>query len=423
MTAIIIIKIILFILLMCSLGFFNGAETAITSLSSAYLRRVKENNNKYARAIIFWETHTDEMMTALIIGMNLSVVGMGVVASSLASDISEVYGIRSNLLNIVFPLASIVLALIFGNIYPKTFARYNAEKLGIEALPLVIRFGKLFKYVIAFLSGISNKIINLFAKKKESQHVKADEIDFLLSDERTSPLPEDSRELVSNIMDFAETRISQVMVPLQEIFAVNIEDKKEDIINKIIETEYSRVPVYKDSLNNIIGIIYSKDLAVAWRSSDIIIIEDLIRPAYYVPESAKINKMLKEFKTGHHHIAIVVDEFGSTIGIASIEDLLEEIVGEVWDEYDMKEKNIMPYGDNSYLIQAHESILNLNEELNLNIPEEDYSTVNGWVLELFGSIPVTGERIKWENYEIEIQDSDEKKVNRIILRKKNVLPN
>lgn len=418
----IIIKTILFALLICSLGFFSAAETAITSLSGAYLRRVKENQIKYSMAILFWENHTEEMMTALIIGMNLSVVGIGVTASSLAVDIKEFYGLQSNILSVVFPAVSIVLALIFGNVVPKTIARYNAEKIGIAVLPSVIRFGKIFKHVINFLSGISNKIISLFAKKKESQSVQADEIDFLLSNENTSPLSDEERELVSNIMDFAETKISQVMVPRPEIFAVNIEDKKEDIIKQIIDTEYSRVPVYKGNLNNIVGIIYSKDLAVAWRSSDIILIEDLIRPAYYVPESAKINKMLKEFKTGHHHIAIVVDEFGSTVGIASIEDLLEEIVGEVWDEYDMQEKNIVPYGDNAYLVQAHESVLNLSEALEMDIPDGDYSTVNGWILELFGRIPDTGDKIKWESYEIEIQDADEKKVNRIILRKNNVLP-
>ncbi len=418
MITIIIIKTILFVILILSLGFFNGAETAITSLSSAYLRKIKESEPNYTNAIQYWENNTEEMMTALIIGMNLSVVGVGVVASSLAVDITAYYELETRVLMFAFPTASIILSLIFGNVFPKTIARYNAEKIGVAVLPFVIRFGKIFKYVIKFLSGISNRIIALFVKKKESQSVQADEIDFLLSNETTSPLSDEERELVSNIMDFSETKISQVMVPRSEIFAVNLEDDKEEIIKQIIETEYSRVPIYKGNLNNILGIIYTKDLAVAWRSSDIIIIEDLIRPAYYVPESAKIDQMLKEFKTGHRHIAIVVDEFGSTVGIASIEDLLEEIVGEVWDEYDMQEKNIVPYSDNSYLIQAHESVLNLNDALEMNIPEGDYSTVNGWILELFGKIPDTGDKILWENYEIEIQDADKKKVNRIILRKK-----
>lgn len=418
MTIAIIIKIIIFILFLISLIFFNASETSITSLSGGYLRRVKENKPKYKKVVMFFENNTEAVITAIIIGMNMSVVGMGVVSTSIAFDVSEALGLSDKFLNILFPALSIIIALLFGNIFPKTFARYNAEKVGLFLLPFIVKFYKLFKHIIIFLSDISSKIVMLFIKKKESPYVKADEIDFLLSNEATSPLPEDSRELVSNIMDFAETRISQVMIPRSEIFAVNIEDDRDEIIRQIIETEYSRVPVYKGNLNNIIGIIYTKDLALSWRNSDIIILEDLIRPAYYVPESTKINRMLKEFKKGQYHIAIVVDEFGSTVGIASIEDLLEEIVGEVLDEYDMEEKNIMPYGDNSYLIQAYESVLNLSDALEMEIPEGDYSTVNGWVLELFGKIPETGEKITWENYEIEIQDADEKKVNRIILRKK-----
>ena len=419
MVTVIIIKIIFVAALLAALGFFNAAETALTSLSSIHLRRLKENNLKLRPGILYWETNTSKLMTAMIIGMNLSIVGMGVVMSSLSVDIAAVYDLRRDISLFAFSAVAIFIALIFGNIVPKTFARYNAEKIGTAALPFVIIFGKTFKYAVRALTAVSVAILNLVSKKRESNTVKAEEIDFLISNEQTSPLNEQARKMAENIMDFADRRISQVMIPLHEIFAVNIEDKKEDIINSIIETRYSRVPVYKGDLNNILGVIYSKDLAIAWRSSDIIILEDLIRPAYYVPENAKINKMLKEFRTGQRHIAIVVDEYGSTIGIASIEDLLEEIVGEVWDEYDMMEKTVLPYGDNAWLVQAYESVLNLNEELNIAVPEDNYSTVNGWVLELFGKIPEAGEKIKWNNYEIEIQDADEKKVNRIILKANN----
>ncbi|MDR3256958.1 MAG: hemolysin family protein [Endomicrobium sp.] len=418
MIILIIGKIILFILLLCILCFFCGAETAITSLSNSYLRRVKENQIKYSKSITYWESHTQELMIAMIMGMSLSLVGMGVVLSSLSADISEYCNLKSDILNVVFPAFSIVLTLVIGNIFPKTLARYNAEKMGIAVIPMIIKFATIFKVIIEFLLWVSNKIIKLFGICKESQHIKSNEIDFLLSNENTSPLPDDSRELVSNIMDFAEMRISRVMVPLSEIFAVDIDLPKEGIIKHIIETQYSRVPVYRGNINNIVGIIYTKDLAVAWRSYGAIVFEDLIRPAYYAPENAKVNKILKEFKTGHQHITIVVDEYGSTIGIASIEDLLEEIVGDVWDEYDLKGKTIMSIGVNSYLIQAYESISNVNDELNIEIPEGNYTTVNGWILELFGRIPEDGEKIDWQDYSIEVQDADVKKVNRIVLKKK-----
>jgi CBS domain containing-hemolysin-like protein len=356
-------------------------------------------------------------MTAIIIGMNLSLVGMSVVLLSLETDISKYYGIKSDILNISFPFISIILALILGNIFPKTIARYNAEKIGITILPTIIKFTMIFKIVINFLLNISDRITKLFIKKKESQHIKAAEIDFLLSNEKTSPLSADSRKFISNIMDFTERKISQVMVPLSGIFALDIDLPKEEIIKRIIETKYSRVPIYKGNISNIVGIIYAKDLAIAWRNFKVIVVEDLIHSAYYVSENSKINNVLKEFKTGHCHVAIVVNEFGSTIGIASIEDLLEEIVGEVLDEHDLKEKTIKSIDQNEYIIQAYESISSVNDELDIDIPLGNYTTINGWVLELFNKIPVNGEKINWNNYSIEVQDADLKKVNRIVLKK------
>jgi CBS domain containing-hemolysin-like protein len=355
-------------------------------------------------------------MAAIIIGMNLSLVGIGVVVSSLATDVAAYYKVRTNILSVVFSLFSIVFALTVGSIFPKTLARYNAERLGIVALPVVIKFAEFFKLIVRFVTGISNKIIRLFGVQEEISHVRADEIDFLLSNENTSPLPRDSRKLVSNIIDFAEIKISQVMVPLSEIFAVDFDLPKEKIIKSIIKAGFSRVPVYRKNINNIIGIMYAKDLAIAWRQSEIIILEDLIRPVYYVPENAKINKILEEFKTKRHHIAAVVDEFGSIIGIASIEDLLEEIVGEIWDEYDLKEKTVIPINANSYLVETYESISNVNSILNINIPEKaSYTTINGWILELFARIPKVGEKMDLQDYSIEIKDADLRKVNKILL--------
>ncbi|MDR2436892.1 MAG: hemolysin family protein [Endomicrobium sp.] len=417
MIFLIIFKIIFFCVLLLSLSFFSASETAITSLSVSFLRRTKEKEIKYSNIIIFLENHSQEVITAMIIVMNLSVVGMSIVLSSLAMDIAEYCEININTLDFSFPILSIVLALTIGSILPKTIARYNSEKWGIFVLPIIIKVALFFRIPINFLLTVSNKIMKMFLRRKESKHIKADEIDFLLSDENTSPLSDESRELVRNIMDFKNMKVSQVMMPVSEIFAVDIELPKDEMIKKIIDTKYSRVPVYSKNISNIIGIIYAKDLAVAWRNSGIIIIEDLIRSPYFTPENAKVSKVLKEFRTGRHHIAIVVDEFGYTIGLASIEDLLEEIVGNVWDEHDFKEKTIIQTKNNSYIIEAYESIMTVNGELNIDIPEGDYATINGWILEIFGKIPQGGEKIHWNGYLIEIQDADLKKVKRIVLKK------
>ena len=166
------------------------------------------------------------------------------------------------------------------------------------------------------------------------------------------------------------------MISKSEILAVNIEQPREKLMNEIIDTQFSRIPVYRDSIDNIIGIVTAKDIAMAWRNGEVLAIEDLIRPVYYVPETAYVKQILTEFKKGKDHMAIVVDEFGSTIGLVTMEDLLEEIVGEVWDEYDEKDGNIKMLTDGKYLINGYESISDVNDELKLNIPENHFSTIN-----------------------------------------------
>jgi putative hemolysin len=198
---------------------------------------------------------------------------------------------------------------------------------------------------------------------------------------------------------------------------VNLDQPTEKIIEQMIEKEYSRVPVFRGNLDNIVGIIYSKDLALAWRGGALFVIDDLVRPAYFVPGSARVDKVLREFKAGHQHMAIVVDEFGSTIGLATIEDLVEEIVGEIWDEYDIQESAIFPLPGGGWMIKASESLKKINDELALGLPMNDFDTLNGWALDLFGKIPVAGESLRWGTLEVTVDDADKKKILRLKIKK------
>jgi CBS domain containing-hemolysin-like protein len=411
-----LIKIILFVFLLILLAFFSMAETGIISLTDIHLSQLKKQKEKLRRSISFLQANTDQAITAMVVGLNLSVIAITILSASIIDGL-HIDGAYSNIkVRVLFPAIVILITLICGNIFPKTYARYNTQKVAPMILVFVAWFSKLAKPIVLFLSKFSSYVARSISKNKESRGVKADEIDFLLSNKKTSPLSDDSREIISNIMDFSETRVSQVMTMRKELFAVDMNQNRDEIIKSIIDSQYSRVPVYKEHLSNIIGIIYSKDLALAWRNSDIIILEDLIRPVYYVPENAKVNNVLKEFKSGHHHSAIVVDEFALTVGLVSIEDLLEEIVGEVLDEYDMAETLIVSYGNKQYLIDAQESVLNVNESIDIGIPDGDYSTIGGWVLTLFDRIPKNGEKILWENFEIEIKEADEKRIYRILIK-------
>ncbi|MBR3655082.1 MAG: HlyC/CorC family transporter [Elusimicrobia bacterium] len=413
----IIIKFIIFLFFMFMAAFFSAAETAITSLTSSNIRRIKERYNKLYRYFAYWEQYPDDVITTMIVWMNLSVVAIGVSTTSMGLDIINLYNLDKALWISIIPVIAIVVTLIFTNLIPKSFGRYKADKIATKTLPIVIKFTHITRYVNDFLVSISNDILKLFGRKtQEPKLMQPDEVEFLLSNENVSPLSKMSRSIINRIIEFRKTKITQVMISKSEILAVNIEQPREKLMSEIIDTQFSRIPVYRDSIDNIIGIVTAKDIAMAWRNGEVLAIEDLIRPVYYVPETAYVKQILTEFKKGKDHMAIVVDEFGSTIGLVTMEDLLEEIVGEVWDEYDEKDGNIKRLTDGKYLINGYESISDVNDELKLNIPENHFSTINGWVLEHFGYIPKRYEKFAWNNLEIEIESVEPKKVRRIILK-------
>jgi len=405
---------------MVSAAFFSAAETAITSLTNSNIRRIKEKYNKLYKYVSYWEQNPDDVITTMIVWMNLSVVAIGVSTTSMGIDIMEMYNFDNfdkAIWMSVIPIIAIVITLIFTNLIPKTFGRYKADQVSIKVLPVVVKFTFITKYLNKLLVSISNGILDAFGRKtQEPKVMQPDEVEFLLSNESVSPLSKTSRSIINRIIEFRKTKITQVMIPKSEILAVNIEQPREKLMQEIIATQFSRIPVYRDSIDNIIGIVTSKDIAMAWRNGEILAIEDLIRPVYYVPETAYIKQILLEFKKGKDHMAIIVDEFGSTIGLVTMEDLLEEIVGEVWDEYDEKDGNIKKLTEGKYLVSASESISDVNDELKLTIPENNFSTLNGWILEHFGYIPKKYEKFTWNNLEIEIESVEPKKIKRVILK-------
>lgn len=402
---------------MCTAAFFSAAETAITSLTNSGIRRIKEKYNKLYRYVDYWEQKPDDVITTMIVWMNLSVVAIGVSTTSLGLDIIAKYNLDKALWISLFPVISIIVTLIFTNLIPKTFSRYKADKVAINCLPVVIKFTYITRTLNKVLVSISKDILDFFGRQtQEPKLMQPDEVEFLLSNEKVSPLSKTSRSIINRIIEFRKTKITQVMIPKSDILAVNIEQPRDKLMQEIIDTQFSRIPVYRDSVDNIIGIVTAKDIAMAWRSGEVIKIEDLIRPVYYVPETAYIKQILLEFKKGKDHMAIIVDEFGSTIGLVTMEDLLEEIVGEVWDEYDEKDENIKKITEGKYLVDASKLISDVNDDLKITIPENNFSTLNGWILEHFGYIPKRYEKFNWNNLEIEIESVEPKKIKRVILK-------
>jgi len=413
------IKILLFSVFLAMSAFYAGIETALTSLTTLSIAKLKEKHPKQRASVEFWEHKPNELIAAVLVGTNLAVIGAGVLSASLSLDFVSYYSFTDPKMLAVVPAAATLLILFFGEIAPKTISRYLSEPVSIMGLKLLIISAYLFAPLTKSILMITEKFIGVFNRRltRESPFLRPEELKVLLTSDETMPLSSAARKIMKNILDFGKTRIERVMVPKNRMQAVNLNQDREKVIEQIIEKGYSRIPVYRDNLDNIAGIIYSKDLTLSLREGSLFLIDDLIIPAYFVPESARIDKVLREFKTGHHHMAVIVDEFGSTSGLATIEDLVEEIVGEIWDEYDIQEKTIFPMPDGSHLLRAAEYLQKVNEELKLDLPAQEFHTVSGWVLDLFGRIPKIGEKVRWGSLEVEIVDADRKKITRVKIKK------
>jgi putative hemolysin len=405
---IITLKLAAYAVSLASLAFFAGVETALTSLHTLGIAKLKKEHPRFVDALVFWETKPSEILATILVGTNLTLVANSVIAASIAMDLLSYVELSRSMLFSLVSFSSVALTLTLGDIAPKIYSRYKAEKITMLGLKFLVWMSNRTEKLNRLLIVAAERILGVFGQraKKEKLFLQPEELKILLLNDETLPLSTPARRMMRNIIDFAKTRISQVMIPRTMVSAVSLDQPQEKIIEQIIEKEYSRVPVYKGNLDNIVGIIYSKDLALAWRGGGLFVIEDLIRPAYFVPGSARVDKVLREFKTGHQHMAIVVDEFGSMMGLATIEDLVEEIVGEIWDEYDIQEKTIFPLPDGGWVIRAGESLKKINDELVLGLPVSDFDTLNGWALDLFGKIPKPGESVRWGALEIEVDDAD-----------------
>ena len=251
----------------------------------------------------------------------------------------------------------------------------------------------------------------LFPKKKVSEQ---EVIDLLEEGERSGAIDKTEHELIKSILEFTDTTVKEVMVPRADIFAVDIMMPRERLLQFLIDQGYTRVPVYRDSIDHIVGIIYVKDLIGMLEHRDLIILQDVIRPAYLVPESKKISVLLRELQKNRQHMAIVIDEFGGTEGIVTIEDIVEEIVGEIRDEYDDEQSDVETAPDGSSLVNAGMTVRDFNDRFRTAIPEEaQYDTIAGFLGQITERIPEPNEQIVYQNIHFTIVTMNDRRIRKV----------
>ena len=307
------------------------------------------------------------------------------------------------------------MVLLFGDTVPKILARYEVINFSETHLKILSKFYYLFSPLIFISDIITSTTLKLFGKNlKKDPTFSEDELEFLINvGEKEGKLQHDKGEMINNIFDIADITVKEVMVPRTDITAVKECSTTEEIKSVIRTTEYSRIPVYRNSLDNIIGILYAKDLirlkGTDYNAEDLL---KLLRKPLFVPETKKIDLLLKEFQKNKLHIAVVVDEYGGTAGIITMEDILEEIVGDILDEYDIDSEEIKQVTETKYLINGRMSIDDFCDYFKIDdfSEDDDYDTIAGFVFDLAGEFPKINDEFIWNNFKFTIRGMNKRRI-------------
>ena len=406
-------------------GFFVAAEFAIVKVRSSQLELKIRSGSKMAILARSLTVHLDAYLSATQLGITLASLGLGWIGESVVSEIIKslliFFGISlapDIIHQIALPTAFVtitILHIVFGELAPKSVAIQRPESVSIFiALPLRI-FYLIFKPFIWLLNSFANFVIMLIGfepSTAESELHSSEELLYLFEESSKSGvegIPD--KELIENVFDFSETPVKQVMVPRGKILGIEIKTSMNDIIEKIINEGYSRLPVYRNTIDNIVGIVVAKDLIKFFKNREQLRLKDIMRQPFYINENEMINVILKKMQIKKNHLAIVLDEFGGTAGLVSLEDILEELVGEIQDEYDEEQALVEKINDSEFIVQAIASIDDANDNLPVALPEDDdYETVGGLIVTNEGRIPAQNEIIELDDYQCQIISSTERKI-------------
>lgn len=399
--------ILIFVLCVFLLAFVSAAETALTSLSEAKTRQILETKKRRVKALKLWLNHPNRVLTTLLVGNNIAGSLSAAIATVLAGEMFDNFAI-----GIAAGVTTLVL-LVFGEVTPKTFARHNAEAIAPLAMTLLMPFYWLFYPLVFMLTWTAAIAVRLLGGRSSSKGPLATEEDItymIRLGNKEGVLATAEGEMLESVIEFRDTLVKEAMVPRTRIYWLERAASLSEVRAQVLEHGHSRWPVYEDNWDNVVGIFNTKDLLLSEQDWT-----EQIRPALFVPEVMKLGELLKEFQRGKAHLAVVVDEYGGTAGIISLEDVLEEIVGEIRDEYDDEEEHLFTrISENHYEANGHASIYDLGDALNLSFPEEeDYESLAGFLIATYGKMPPKGTDIDFQGWRFSIEKADEKKITRV----------
>lgn len=421
-------QLVILIILILINAFFAASEIAFISLNDAKIERKAKDGNKKAKQIEKMLKKPSEFLATIQIGITLA----GFLSSAFASDAfaSEIapvlykympfisLGIWKNISIILITIILSFFTLVFGELVPKRIAMKNYEKISFATIGIIKTIATITSPFVKLLTVVTNSISKIFGVgENEEESVTEEEIKMMVDQgEEKGTIKEEEKELINNVFEFNDITVSEIMRHRKDIFAVDINISNEELLHELTKEayKYSRIPVYDETIDEIKGILYVKDVLKNINKKSFKV-KNVIKDAYFITENRLINEVFKELQKNKKQIAIIVDEYGGTAGLITMEDILEELVGNIFDEYDDEEQDYEQIDQNTYLLSGNLPIYDVNKILNADIPEGDYDVLSGYLLEKLGRIPEDDEKpiIDTDKVTYKIEEYEDRRILKV----------
>ena len=425
-------NIVILVILIGINAFFASSEIAFISLNDAKIEKQAKDGDKKAKSIQNMLKDPSKFLATIQIGVTLA----GFLSSAFAADTfaevlsPKLYNLMPFIQEQTWRAISIILitlilsyfTLVFGELVPKRLAMKYTEKIAFSSVGIIKAISVVASPFVKLLTLSTNAVSKIFKITENEEEVVTEEEIRMMIDvgEEKGVIGVAAKEMLNNVFEFNDKIVSEIMVPRTEVFALDKELTIKEVIDILSEdTRYSRVPVYEETIDNIVGIVYIKDILLSKKDENRKI-KELMKKAYYVPETITVDQLFEEMRKNKKQISIVIEEHGGTSGIVTMEDILEEIVGEIYDEYDTSENKVVELDSNTYLIDGSLAIYDLEKIFDIEIPEGDYDTISGYLIDLLGRIPKPKENIiiETEQLDFKVEKVKNKKIVQVKVCKK-----
>lgn len=409
-----IIQLVIVIILLSASAFFSSAETALMTSNKLKMRNLAENGDKRAAKVLKVTENTDKMLSAILIGNNI----VNLTASSISTALTlKIFG--SKLVGIATGILTFLI-LVFGEITPKNVASKNAENMALAYIGVISFLVTLLTPVIFIVNTVAKFVISIFNKNGDDNNaVTEEELRAMVEySHEEGVIENEEKKMIVNVVDFGDTVAGDIMVPRVDMVMVDEKSSYEEILQVFREERYTRIPVYEETPDNVIGILNVKDFLLI-EDKENFVMKELLREPLYTYEYKKTSALMMDMRKTGANIVIVLDEYGITAGLITLEDMLEEIVGEIRDEFDADEdEGITKISDLEYLIDGSTNLDDINDRIGLSLSSEEYESIGGLIMEKLGRLPVEGEIINFDNIVLTVKKMDHARIEKVYLKLK-----